>query len=102
MTPVVPCDGQTIAMTADVEKHGLIRVSLIADHGQGIATAKPASKTVIGGHLKWQPKIQPSKIRLRSEFNKVKLYCFSLACQPRSNYGVQATASHAPDSQRGV
>ena len=66
-------------MTADVEKGGSIKVSIVDDKGQDVVMARTVSKTVTDKKLKWNKKINTDKIRLKFEINNAKLYSFSFA-----------------------
>ena len=78
-TTVIPYAGQEIRVSADVDRGGSIKVSIIDDKRQDVATARTVSKTVTDGRLKWKTKISTDKVRLKFEINKAKLYSFSYA-----------------------
>ena len=90
-TALIPYAGQKIRITADVEKGGSIKVSIVDNIGQDTVTAGTVSKTVTDGRLKWKKKINTNGIRLKFEINNAKLYSFSFAEYNLSNNGVQAT-----------
>ncbi len=80
-TTAIPCRGQTLRITADVEKNGSIRASIVDDNRQKVVTAETVSKTVTDECLNWNGKIGPGEIRIEFEIDKAKLYSFSLADQ---------------------
>ena len=78
-TTVIPCAGQDIRVTADVDRGGSIKVSIVDDKRQDVVTARTVSNPVTDGCLKWNKKISADKVRLKFEINKAKLYSFSYA-----------------------
>lgn len=76
-TNAIPYAGQEIRITADVERGGSVKVSLVDDQGKVVASAETVSKTATDVRLKWSEKISPDEIRLKFEMNKAKLYSFS-------------------------
>ena len=78
-TTAIPYAGQSIRITADVEKGGSIKVSIIDHEGQDAVAAGTASNTVTDGTLKWNKEIDADKICLKFELSNAKLYSFSFA-----------------------
>ncbi len=78
-TTEIPYAGQKIRITADVEEGGSIKVSIVDDQGQDVATAGTVSKTLTDGPLQWNREISRPKIRLNFAINDAKLYSFSFA-----------------------
>ena len=78
-TTAIPYAGQNIRITADMEKGGSIKVSIIDHEGQDAVAAGTASNTVTDGPLKWNKEIDADKIWLKFELNNAKLYSFSFA-----------------------
>jgi hypothetical protein len=76
-TTAVPYAGQEIRITADVERGGSVKVSLVDDQGKVVTSAEAVSKTATDVRLKWSKKISSDEIRLKFEMNKAKLYSFS-------------------------
>ncbi len=74
----VPIDyaGQTIQITADVEKGGAIEVIVLDGEGKQISLAE-VNSTVTDSPLQLNMNIKEDKIQLKFELNKAKLYSFS-------------------------
>jgi hypothetical protein len=79
ITKPVPYSGKDIRITADVDKGGSIRVSIVDDEGQNAMTAKTIFGTVTDEDLKLRKKVKLETIRLRFEIEKAKLYSFSFS-----------------------
>ncbi len=74
----VPIDyaGQSLQVTADVEKGGAIEVIVLDGEGKQISLAE-VNSTVTDSPLQLNMNIKEDKIRLKFELNKAKLYSFS-------------------------
>ncbi len=74
----VPIDyaGQSLQVTADVEKGGAIEVIVLDGEGKQISLAE-VNSTVTDSPLKLNENISENLIRLKFELNKAKLYSFS-------------------------
>ena len=64
-------------MTADVEKGGSIKVTVMGRDGKTTFGQKTISKTVTDQRLRFWRKIKADKIKIRFELNKAKVYSFS-------------------------
>ena len=76
----MPCPGERLCISADIQNSGSIKVSMIDDRGNEIAVSRPFSQTVTDGQVTWTHNRQlPSgkTIRLRFLLHKAKLYSFS-------------------------
>ena len=78
-TTAIPYASQSIRITADVEKGGSIKVSIIDHEGKDAVATGTASNTVTDGPLEWNKEINAENIRLKFELNNAKLYSFSFA-----------------------
>jgi hypothetical protein len=75
-TTVIPYAGQTIQVTADVEKDGWVKVSILNKDGNLIETAQAISTTVTDNQLSIQKKIDSNEVQLRFELRNAKIYSF--------------------------
>ena len=78
-TTAIHYDGQEIRITADIEKGGSIKVSLVDEKRNDVASAQTLTKTATDSPLKWDKKMSTQNIRLQFEIHKATLYSFSYA-----------------------
>jgi len=78
-TTAIPYSGQAIRITADVAKGGWVKVNIVDKNGKRILTAKPVSKTVTDGLVRFQSTINSDEVRLEFELSNAKLYSFRFA-----------------------
>jgi len=78
-TTAIPFAGESLQITADVDKGGSVMVSIVDKAGIRIATAKTVSKTVTDGHLRFQKEINSDVVRIQFELSNAKLYSFRFA-----------------------
>ncbi len=71
-------NGQDIKLTADVEKGGTIKVTVLNSEGIEITSLETISKTITNRSIKFKAKITEENIKLKFEFNKAKLYSFEI------------------------
>ncbi len=76
VTNEVPYESQTIAITADVEPGGYVRVSLMDETGDVLDTAKDILQSVTDHDLQFKQSIDADTIHLKFEFAKAMLYSF--------------------------
>ena len=76
-TTAIPYKDQNVRLTADVYQGGSIKVSIVDNNGENIATAKPISETVTDELLKWNKPVKMDEIRFKFDFINAKLYSFS-------------------------
>ena len=76
-TVPIPFAGQSLQVTADVEKNGSVKVTILDKSGREISLAETVSMTVTDGRLKLTEEINEDRIRIRFELNGAKLYSFS-------------------------
>jgi hypothetical protein len=70
--------GQGIKLTADVGKAGSIKVTVLNNEGNEIASAKIISNTITDKSLELSRKMNEDNIKLKFEFNNAKLYSFGI------------------------
>ncbi len=68
--------GQDIQITADIKKHGYIKVKILDNNGEQIVKAKKIKKTITGGQLILSKKIKIDEIHIQFELKNAKLYSF--------------------------
>lgn len=76
--------GKELQLTADVTPGGSIRVTLLGENSEEVATAKPIIKTTTDGTLEWDENFSPQhlktrRLRLRFDWSASKVYSFSFA-----------------------
>ena len=78
MITTAPIDfaGQLLQVTADVEKRGAIKVTVLDTEGNKISAAE-VETTVTDSPLQLNKNIKKDRIQLKFELNKAKLYAFS-------------------------
>ncbi len=74
----IPYEGQAIQITADVAENGWIKVSLIDDKGNRLATAAPVTKSGSAEQLVFHKNVPDNHVRLRFELSAARLYSFRL------------------------
>jgi hypothetical protein len=77
LTQSIPYNGKAISLTADVEKGGIVTVSILNDEGVTMGTAV-VKNTVTDEELEFDSKIKPGNIHLKIEIARAKVYAFSL------------------------
>ncbi|MEM7373022.1 MAG: hypothetical protein AAF587_30650 [Bacteroidota bacterium] len=77
-TKLLPYSGKEIQLTADVETGGSIKLSVLNENGQEIASADPVSHSMTEGILTLNRSIQEQAIQLRFELTKARVYSFRL------------------------
>ena len=70
--------GGALRLTADVEKGGSIKVSVLNSDGGQIATSKTITKTITDKMLQLNNKINGEETSLKIEIKKAKVYSFSI------------------------
>ena len=70
--------GQVIQITADVEKGGWIRVSVLDSKGNNVAVAAKIEKSVTDERLMLSDEFNLDVVKLMFELNQTKLYSFNL------------------------
>jgi hypothetical protein len=78
VTNEVPYEGQTIAITADVETGGYVRVSLVNEKGDVLDTANDVLQSVTDHDLQFQQSNSADKIHLKFDFANAMLYSFKI------------------------
>jgi len=78
VTHEIAYEGETIAVTADVEKGGHVRVSVVDENGRVLDTAKDVLLSVTDHDLQFERPIKRGTIHLRFEFSAATLYSFKI------------------------
>lgn len=81
-TKCVLCTGQTIAVSADIQKDGFVKIRLFNESSKELAQAKAFRKSVTDGRVQWSSKsknkgLKGKTVRLEFELKNAKLYSFS-------------------------
>lgn len=77
-TAAIPYCGQDFRITADVQKDGWVKVTILDEDGKRLASAKPVKGTITDGSLTFPDKTKSGNIRLQFEFRKAKIYSFRI------------------------
>jgi hypothetical protein len=78
-TTMIPYNGHVIQISADINKGGWVKASIIDKDGISIAAAATVLKTVSDEPLMFKEKIELNEVRLQFELSSAKLYSFSFA-----------------------
>jgi hypothetical protein len=78
-TTAIAYAGQALQITADVDKGGWVKVSIVDKEGNRIAEATTILKTVTDGKLGLKEKIKSNEVRLQFELSNAKLYSFGFS-----------------------
>jgi hypothetical protein len=78
ITKPVEYNGGALKITADIEERGSISVTVMNSAGEEIATSKTIAITITDQELKLNNKISKKSIALKIDFNKAKVYSFSI------------------------
>jgi hypothetical protein len=77
-TKLIDYKGGQLKLTADVEKGGYIKVSVLNSNGEQISTANSITKTITDEILYLDNEINDKNISLKIKINKSKVYSFSV------------------------
>ena len=78
VTRDVPGAGRTIAVTADVQPEGYLRVAVLDANGNVLSRSGEIREDVTDAVLKLDRALQVDRIRLKFEFSKATVYSFKL------------------------
>ena len=78
VTKLIRYKDGALKLTADVEKGGLIKVTVLNSDGGYIAASKAITKTITDEILQFNNRIKEENISLKIEIKKAKVYSFSI------------------------
>jgi hypothetical protein len=78
VTKLISYSGGALKLTADVEKGGAIKITVLDGHGRQIAVARSITNSITNEMLHINNKIKEENISLKIEIKKAKVYSFSI------------------------